>query len=537
MSQPILTYYPTFLPNQVLTESQLNDLRDYLDQQNRLTRTRLSGTGIICGLHAAIDEMSDGEKPALDPTGQKFIRLSAGLAITTDGYLIEVSEESVYGFYKEYAPEDVEGSRDWLHNQTDGTDCSQKTIYEVVAEPGEDTSLIRQEILTDRVLILFIERVQEDRKSCAVTDCNNTGANCVLILRCLLVPRECLSPEPNCRHQIEKPLIMPRLHTSETLRVHTDIHNPLEAIESTLDIRSAFGFIAKRMAIILATCLEKALKSIVGTSDETDETNSNETLPSLHPNFLNIDEDRAKQAIKKLYHADNPQAIFAGEYHLYLQYHYDFVHDLLCAYNEFQEIWCKIVKYCLPSTGYRQHVMICEMTPELDDKKYRSYFQPSPLRDANHEYWSQARKQFMRLVAMIEAFDVEGMAKLGVLKDKFPEIRVTPSRTGLFPVGMQALPFYYRVKDNNDQELDITTYWQPKACCTNDPLYSYHFHVDSQMYSIQRRWDETVDHAGFPLHFDLQKHACFRIEGHLGEHPLDVHLRARTNQEKEQYRI
>ena len=45
-------FYPDFVPNQVLTNTQLNQLRTFLDEQNRLTRLRLVGRGIVCGLHA-----------------------------------------------------------------------------------------------------------------------------------------------------------------------------------------------------------------------------------------------------------------------------------------------------------------------------------------------------------------------------------------------------------------------------------------------------------------------------------------------------
>jgi len=45
------TFYPEFVPNQILTNTQLNQLRDHLDQEDRLTRKRLTGTGIICGFN------------------------------------------------------------------------------------------------------------------------------------------------------------------------------------------------------------------------------------------------------------------------------------------------------------------------------------------------------------------------------------------------------------------------------------------------------------------------------------------------------
>ena len=51
-----MSFYPEFVPNQVLTDTQLNQLREYLDEQTRSTRVRLIGTGIVCGLESVITD-------------------------------------------------------------------------------------------------------------------------------------------------------------------------------------------------------------------------------------------------------------------------------------------------------------------------------------------------------------------------------------------------------------------------------------------------------------------------------------------------
>jgi len=45
----ITTQYRKFNENQVLTEGQLNEFIDYFEDQDRLSRTQLSGVGIVCG--------------------------------------------------------------------------------------------------------------------------------------------------------------------------------------------------------------------------------------------------------------------------------------------------------------------------------------------------------------------------------------------------------------------------------------------------------------------------------------------------------
>ena len=76
----ILNTYPVFERNQVLTSTQLNNLVNYLDQQNRLTRAKLIGMGVVCGLEISYDA-SDDE-----------ITISKGTGITSEGYLINLGE-------------------------------------------------------------------------------------------------------------------------------------------------------------------------------------------------------------------------------------------------------------------------------------------------------------------------------------------------------------------------------------------------------------------------------------------------------------
>src|SRR5690349_23759500 len=79
--------YIIFEPDQVLTNDHLNNLFDYLDEQERLTRNKLIGIGIVCGLE--IDFR------------QTDIVISKGCGVTSKGYLI-VLDETVCTQYISY---------------------------------------------------------------------------------------------------------------------------------------------------------------------------------------------------------------------------------------------------------------------------------------------------------------------------------------------------------------------------------------------------------------------------------------------------
>ena len=81
----ITTQYRRFTKNQVLTEGNLNEVVDFFDDQDRLSRIYLSGVGIVCGLYPAYDE------------AQKTISITQGTGVTTDGDLFKLYQADVLG--------------------------------------------------------------------------------------------------------------------------------------------------------------------------------------------------------------------------------------------------------------------------------------------------------------------------------------------------------------------------------------------------------------------------------------------------------
>ena len=81
----ITTQYRRFTKNQVLTEGNLNEVVDFFDDQDRLSRIYLSGVGIVCGLYPAYDAV------------QNTISITQGTGITTDGDLFKLYQADVLG--------------------------------------------------------------------------------------------------------------------------------------------------------------------------------------------------------------------------------------------------------------------------------------------------------------------------------------------------------------------------------------------------------------------------------------------------------
>ena len=87
--KPTQDKYPHFEANQVLTSSHLNQVFDYLDEQERLTRANLIGIGIVCGLNFNVETVGSA----------KTIHLTKGVGVGSAGYLLNEPES-----YGNFAP-------------------------------------------------------------------------------------------------------------------------------------------------------------------------------------------------------------------------------------------------------------------------------------------------------------------------------------------------------------------------------------------------------------------------------------------------
>jgi hypothetical protein len=75
----ITGHYHSYVADQVLTHFQLNETIDYFDDQNRLSKIFLTGTGIVCGFQVSAT------------AGYSVVTITQGNGITTDGDLIKLT--------------------------------------------------------------------------------------------------------------------------------------------------------------------------------------------------------------------------------------------------------------------------------------------------------------------------------------------------------------------------------------------------------------------------------------------------------------
>ena len=512
MSKNIEQSYPCFDPNQVLTDTQLNHLRDYLEQQNHLTRTCLIGTGIVCGLKAYYTF----EEKKIDQEVHK-VYLSGGYGITSMGYKLE-HKAATYQFCREYFGKDADedGREDYAPWANANYPIYELLVEETPPDPDwcmpKDTPImpITEEELDCRILVLYLDKCKIDNQSCVVTDCSNKGAQVKLIPRVLMVHEDDIAPLEPCGQLLDGQKLKDLMQFVP--RFHTQLENGCP--ETTDNIRASYGCIAMMCKKEIKNLLETIQKDNADRDDFLclgDISWVYDRLDEVLPNKRSYDD--------------------------FSQYHWSFVGDLVCALDEFLIAYCELVKSCGHPSGFDCHLMIRRLIEDSaaeDGSRWRHRFQPAPTKNQMHEGFDRTRKLFLRVLAMIRHFqsDVFFEYKKAVdFSEEHGGIKITPSHCGTHPLGQQAIPYYYYPIDESvvfdptleypTQELDLIDLWESELCCTLEPLNSYHLQPDPYP-GVLSSFEDKPPYSAYPLYYDVQKYSMYQIEGHLGRNCKEV---------------
>lgn len=495
--------YTEFENNQVLTADQLNDLFRYLDIQSRLTRTRGIGVGIICGLEIGL-------------SNQDMIVVSMGSAITTDGDLLHFSEDQSFDRFTIF--EDINSKYDYFH-----TDLNvQIPLFQLISASnkrtdGKKMTEFAQQAgapLKDFVGVLYLEDYDKDADLCTGQDCDNKGIECVKELKVLLVHKDQLAelltsiPEQNKNYFSLDDIDPPRVMIKKTMKKYEDIKG---AFSSALNVKdSIVGLLGKAYEVC---------KNIV--DDELNSSNPVEAWKGL-----------LDQQIKN----QDP---------VYIEYVYDYLKDLCCAYNELRESLFNDDSICCPPVElFPKHVLmgavkvatvrktivpsvlgaripanlliklgktirfdsgelIRRFQPVNIDADNRHSFYESPVLKNKEEMTERIIFCFKRIDTMIRNFDIpEAVNDIKKVND----IRIIPSYGEDCKLGERTIPFYYKYNPN----LPVNAYWNfEDNIRRKENRIKYFF---SSAYGLNKDF----------LQQNLLPYSFFRVEGHIGFKYQDV---------------
>lgn len=480
--------YIFFEPDQVLTNDHLNQLFGYLDQQERWTRNKLIGVGILCGLELSYDSSAGS------------ISISGGVGITSQGYLINSCPPATYTSVIQYTQKTLP---DILPFTCDPTPFylpnDYGTIYQLLnadtvtkrkqdpcagcnpdpnnpppaqTQPQPITSITN---LSDYVVVLFLEAQEKDLKNCNMQDCNNKGELLIFTLTPLLVLKQYINPNGNNNAAKPKEIRFKRFNVP-----YTGLKNSTQILEAFLKI----------MDINTLASIEGALSYCYNYTSAYFPGITNFPFTSTPGQYL-------RNTIEAIIKTDP----------IFIQYCYDFINDLILAYYEFREAAkCADTTCCVSECLFPLHLTLgVAGTNTSNSDQYRQRFvkvagccQDGGLNELQFLY--------NRMLLMVELFyDVYRASLFIRQKQQQLNIKITPSQYEFFPLSQRAIPYYYNEAKTGDQ---LYEYWNYEKSMNGDAAFNLGYNAGDY------NQDDSVLN---PLKYDIEKNTFFRVEGHIGQ--------------------
>jgi hypothetical protein len=486
----ITTQYRKFNANQALTEGQLNEFIDYFEDQDRLSRTMLSGVGIACGFKTMLATVNGRVLNEVDVNQQPlvfdYITIAQGAGVTTDGDLInlqdkiygtkevsigQTSEIGDYKFYKYYRTfVDKAGYPHFVKNnvQMPLLELLKQDEYDMLISKGasaadfKDVNTIND--FSDKIAILYLESYSNDESPCEDADCENNGAEQVADLKVLLAKRS----------DIDAYIVNDKIY---------DLHNDYEELYNRIkDIE------VPRVILNAGITTEQALRLKFQSAIQTPQI-----ITDLSKDF----EDIAKTfgvntglggptIFSKL------TQLLDTSYDDNYQYRYDLLKDLVDTYNEIRGLILHLKSVCCPGiASFPKHLMLGNVGASLNLGEYTPYrhgFYNSPITtdaDENKEKLLLLANRFVQKIKDFQPFN--------------GPIKITPSNIGV-ALAEKAIPFYYNVNQSLLQK------WNFNKTQAGKETYNLSYHTGSL---------STTDFVQNPLLYNIDDFDFYRIEGHL----------------------
>lgn len=487
----ITTQYRKFNDNQALTEGQLNEFIDYFEDQDRLSRTRLSGVGVVCGFKSGLVGTSSLQKIDLAQERElyladfKYINIKQGAGVTTDGDLItlrktdpksqEISidfESHNYSHYREY--------KDTLRyphffnkdKQMQLLELVTSEEYEILLSEGSNAldffpvnAITR---LDKKIVILYLESYSNEESPCEDANCDNNGAEQVSNLRVLLADQD--DVENFMVNGDAKDGIFQQHNGYE------ELYEELKDIEAKRVILSSSVTTAESLRIKF----QDAVQSPTILKDLSDGFSAIAKTFKIDMFFGGFSlADKLKQVLNTS----------GGDY----QYRYDLLKDLIDTYNEIKELVLHLKFECCPEiASFSKHLMLGPVGATLglgDHTPYRHNFYNSPITtndDENHQ----------RLVFLANRF----VQKINDFQTFSGQIKITPSKRYAH-LGEKALPIYYNVTKK------LLEKWNFEKTQLNRETFNLSYHTNNLA---------SVNFVQNPLLYSIDDTDFYRVEGHLG---------------------
>ncbi|GGF03391.1 hypothetical protein [Flavobacterium limi] len=474
--------YHSYVADQVLTHYQLNETIDYFDDQNRLNRVFLAGTGIACGFQVSTN------------VGYSMVTITQGTGITTDGDLIKLNtkpddagqalataiKQKLFSInlqkidYKSYKIFDTDKGNYAHFKNASNTILP---IWELLPEktPGTDpengelplTSFVN---LKNHVVLLYLESYTKDASLCDETDCSNKGGEEIFNLRVLVVSQATANiiigktPSPERDFLYNKYDVFQKYSSLDELGVRKVIPT-FNNTSTTNKIKQLFAAIFNDSSF--KTELLANLNTILSSFGyETQFAGVSARINTL----FNIDQNNIPADI---------------------HYQYDLIKDVVATYKELKDLYTQLKSECNPPiNSFPKHLLLGFVEDNNRFKDYRHQFYKASILDQNKTF-SNFDSLVRRLKSILDNYLVTAANR----------IKITPSKSS-GKLGCKSIPYYYNVDDNLLHAWDF----EKSKIYNHQSNFSYH---------TANLLDNSYIKA--PLEFCTDDHDFYRIEGYLND--------------------
>lgn len=473
--------FPVFEANQVLTNEHLNNIRIYLDEQNRLSRVSLHGIGIVCGLDVRATS-----------TGSSVI-IGKGYGVTSEGYIAIVgNEDFVADRYQDYVVPKEDGYALLLKIQSETA-----PLLELLDSGHVDYGIgkpVTAGVLNGKSVIIFVELLEENLKNCSPSSCDDKGKKVTVNIRKLLIEKTALDAlNATIKKNAEDAKAAGDFFPDWTARLNLpDLRLPRLAfdVDNNVDAQAIFNAYGSILTKPFFDALGQALdESYLAFQPIVPE------LPGIH--YLS-------EKLNAVY--GQYQGIPGKKEIVFAQYFYDFVDDVIQAYNEFRCKAYSLISLCNPPEElFPRHLEL----GELDGGNFagykinRHYFRPSPALVDQKLLCKEVQQLFRRLRLILENFELPESLKTG--------IKISLSRYGNAALSDKAIPYYFHTTGNSP----LLASWNFSKSASGRIVENTGYNIDTQYY---RDFEPQAN----PLRYDHENYNFYRVEGHIGLKWRDV---------------
>lgn len=456
--EPLERFY-FFKDDQVLTAGQLNQLAGHFDAENRLTRTKGLGIGIVSGLEIS---QSNGN-----------ILVSKGSAITSAGDVLYFADNQEFTHFQKLQDESTQPTEDGtvrvlkLGNETPPVPMW-RLHTTAVAGSTPLSNPVGLPGLENLVVVLYLDSWLKSPDECTDTNCDNGGVTQMNDLMVLLVPKQHVLPaenSPNLRRNLTKATVRNVDLAGGTLtnvqelinRYEAAVTGSLDSLLKAIEQVGRFGGLVK-----------------LAFGDASPLAQWPVQLRSLASQFNNTPN---------------------------IQYVYDFFQDLAASLNELWEAITDIPGECCPvADKFSKYIMAGELVLGTGVRfaEYRHYFNESPILNDGASRAAKAVFLLRRIGLMMRSFNLDQQLPSGIAA-----IRITPSKKAGNKLGDRAIPFYYKL----DDVTPLHEFWsfEKSKLGMEDTNQGYWMRGKSDLDDVKNPFSYTTDESDF-----------YRVEGLLG---------------------